>query len=84
MTFAILNYAQIDAPTNGDNVMVGVNAGDGVNHHTHPDVGSKEIYEIEDAQGNTCQPGQMVYRIDTIRNDHKINFRTQGKSKGSE
>ena len=77
MTFAILNYARIDAPTNVGNVMVGVNAGDGVNYHTHPDVGSKEIYKIENAQGNTCQPGQMVYRIDTIRNSHKGNFSSE-------
>ena len=87
MTFAILNYARIDAygsKKTDNTIVVGVNAGDLINHHTHPNAdGSRKIYNIEDAQGNTCQPGQMVYRIDAIRNEHEGKFRTRGKSKSS-
>ena len=61
-----MNYARVDVVSRP--TMVGVNAGDGVNFRTHPDVLTPDIYNIESELGNTGELGQWVYRIDVINN----------------
>ena len=69
LTFAILNYGRVDPDYSRNNSLVGVNAGDGANFHTHPNSMTTDIYNIESEPGNTGELGQWVYRVDVISNE---------------